>query len=141
MHRVHLIENVSKFTRKPHPGKGKLRIDTNVSIGNEVEIDLTGNVILKKHVEISGHVKIFTHKHHWNHSTRRRDKIQKIEIIDLTINKDVFIGTNAILIGVKSIGKGAIIGAGAVVTKDIPAHEVWAGNPAKKIGERRDEIK
>lgn len=140
MHRRHLTENLFKFTRRPHPGKGKLSIGVNVSIGNDVEIDLTGNVILEKHVEISGHVKIFTHKHHWNHSIKQRAKIQKIEIVDLTISKDAFIGTNAILIGIKNIGKGAIIGAGAVITKDVPAYEVWAGNPAKKIGERRDEI-
>ena len=40
-----------------------------------------------------------------------------------------------VLAGV-SIGDGAIVGAGAVVTKSVPAGEIWAGVPAKKIGVR-----
>ena len=35
-----------------------------------------------------------------------------------------------------TIGKGAIVGAGSVVTKDIPPYQVWAGNPAKYIKDR-----
>ena len=52
---------------------------------------------------------------------------------DIIIEDDVWIGGNAtILPGVK-IGKGAIIGAGSVVTKDIPEMTIAAGNPAKVI--------
>ena len=40
--------------------------------------------------------------------------------------------THLILKGV-TIGKGAIIGANAVVTKDVPAYEIWAGNPARCV--------
>jgi galactoside O-acetyltransferase len=36
------------------------------------------------------------------------------------------------------IGEGALVGAGAVVTKNVPAWEIWAGVPARKIGERED---
>ena len=35
-----------------------------------------------------------------------------------------------------TIGEGAIVGAGSIVTKDIPANEVWAGNPARFIRKR-----
>ncbi|UVO67638.1 LbetaH domain-containing protein [Parabacteroides distasonis] len=35
-----------------------------------------------------------------------------------------------------TIGEGAIVGAGAIVTKDIPSNEVWAGNPARFIRKR-----
>lgn len=48
------------------------------------------------------------------------------------IKKNAVIGSKATLFPV-TIGEGAIIGAGAVVTKNIPAGEVWAGNPAKFI--------
>lgn len=47
------------------------------------------------------------------------------------IGDNVFIGMNAILLKGVHIGDGAVIGAGSVVTKDIPSNEVWAGNPAK----------
>jgi len=50
------------------------------------------------------------------------------------IMDDVTIGPNVCIIGDITIGKGAIIGAGAVVVKDVPDNTVVAGNPAKVIG-------
>lgn len=52
------------------------------------------------------------------------------------IEDDVWIGYNAIIIGGIHIGKGSIIAAGSVVTKDVPPCEIWGGNPAKKIKNR-----
>ena len=49
------------------------------------------------------------------------------------IGKRVFIGLNTLIINSVSIGDNAIIGAGSVINKDIPANELWAGNPAKFI--------
>lgn len=49
------------------------------------------------------------------------------------IGSNVFIGMNTIILRGVIVGDNVIIGAGSVVTKDIPANEVWAGNPAKKI--------
>jgi virginiamycin A acetyltransferase len=58
----------------------------------------------------------------------------------LVIGNDVWVGYNAIILpNVKSIGDGAIIGAGAVVTKDVPDFAVVAGNPAKLIKYRFSE--
>lgn len=50
-----------------------------------------------------------------------------------TIGNNVWISPNSTLIGHTSVGNNSIIGAGSVVTKDIPANEVWLGAPAKKI--------
>lgn len=60
----------------------------------------------------------------------------------LKIGNDVWIGVNVIVTGgVKSIGNGAIIGAGAVVTKDVAPYSIVAGVPAKVIGRRfSDEL-
>ena len=49
------------------------------------------------------------------------------------IKNSVSIGSNVTIIGGVTIGDGAIIGAGSVVTKNIPAHQIWAGNPAKML--------
>lgn len=46
------------------------------------------------------------------------------------------IGAGAVILPGVRIGQGAIIGAGAVVTSDIPSYEIWAGVPARKIGKR-----
>lgn len=50
-----------------------------------------------------------------------------------TIGNNVRICTGAIIIGDIHIGDGAIVGAGAIVTKDVPAHAIVAGNPARVI--------
>jgi acetyltransferase-like isoleucine patch superfamily enzyme len=49
------------------------------------------------------------------------------------IGHNVSIGSNATILGGVIVGDGVLIGAGSVVTKDIPAGEVWAGNPARKL--------
>ena len=51
----------------------------------------------------------------------------------ITIEEDVWVGANAVILRGVHIGQGAIIGAGSVVTKDVPAHVIVAGNPAKII--------
>lgn len=70
----------------------------------------------------------------WN-AERGDDKITIVE-------DDVWIGTNSTILAGVTIGKGSIIAAGAVVTKDIPPCEIWGGVPAQKIGDRfSDDIK
>lgn len=49
------------------------------------------------------------------------------------VEDGVSIGANATILPGIRIGKGAKIGAGAVVTKDVPPGEIWVGNPARKI--------
>lgn len=122
----------------PEIGKGKLIVarPETVKIGGLVAFDLTRDVKIGDWCEISPEVKIFTHRHHWNHSRGPRRETQRITSQILEIGEDAFIGTGAIILGIAMIGKGAIIGAGSVVTRDVPEFEVWAGNPARKIGER-----
>ena len=52
------------------------------------------------------------------------------------ICKGAYLGMNTLVVKPVTIGERAIIGTGSVVTKDIPANEVWAGNPAKFIRKR-----
>ena len=54
----------------------------------------------------------------------------------MTIGNDVWIGENAVILGGISIGDGAVIGAGAIVTKDVPPYTIVGGVPAKKIRSR-----
>lgn len=55
------------------------------------------------------------------------------------IGNDVWIGDRALIKGGVEIGDGAIIGMGSVVTKNVGAYEIWAGNPAKLIRKRFDD--
>jgi len=75
-----------------------------------------------------------------NHSFERKDLPIKAQGYSgnkkVVIDDDVWIGQRVIILGGVFIGKGAVIGAGSVVTKDIEAYTVNAGNPCKKIRDR-----
>ena len=55
------------------------------------------------------------------------------------VGNDVWIGENSIIKAGVTIGNGAVIGTGSVVTKNVGAYEIWAGNPAKLIRKRFDD--
>lgn len=55
------------------------------------------------------------------------------------VGDDVWIGLNAIVLSGVHIGQGAVIAAGAVVTKDVPPYAIVAGNPARIIKKRFSE--
>lgn len=55
----------------------------------------------------------------------------------IILEEGCYIGAASIVLN-SSVGKRAIVGAGSVVTRDVPAHEIWAGNPARKIRSIRD---
>lgn len=69
------------------------------------------------------------------------EKQSDVERSAISIDHDSWIGANVtILPGCKRIGLGAVVGAGSVVTKDVPDFTIVAGNPAKVIGRRLSEI-
>lgn len=55
------------------------------------------------------------------------------------IGNDVWVGSSCIIKGGVKIGDGAVIGMGAIVTKDVGPYEIWGGNPAKIIRKRFDD--
>jgi acetyltransferase-like isoleucine patch superfamily enzyme len=54
----------------------------------------------------------------------------------ITIGRDCYIGTGAVITKGVTVGDGSVIGANSVVTRDVGAYEKWAGNPAKPVGFR-----
>lgn len=76
---------------------------------------------------------------------KERGGISKLAQLDFcstqetVIGHDVWIGNYALIKAGVKIGNGAVIGMGSVVTRDVPAYEVWAGNPARCIRRRFDE--
>jgi acetyltransferase-like isoleucine patch superfamily enzyme len=57
---------------------------------------------------------------------------------EIIVGQDVWIGYGTIVLGGVNIGKGAVIGAGAVVTKDVRPYSIAVGNPAREVGCRFD---
>ncbi len=130
-----LIVHDSLFTRPHHLKSGYLKIGKRVGINHHVEIDYSGGVVIGDDVWISQYVLIETHQHSVKTRALKRD--QKMSINALTIGRDAWIGANVVILpGVQKIGQGAIVGAGSVVTKDVPDYAIVAGNPAQKISSR-----
>lgn len=63
----------------------------------------------------------------------------KNRFVQTIVRSRASIGSNATIMGGVTIGLSATIGAGAVVTRDVPAGETWVGNPARKLGKEPSE--
>ena len=92
-----------------------------------------GGIEIEDYVTISAGVYILTHTHRFEKENWR--ELEEVVPKEPTIISNyVFIGINAIILpSCKHIGEHSVVGAGSVVTKNIPDREIWAGNPAKKI--------
>lgn len=103
-------------------------IENDVKIGDSVTIksgvQIWDGVTLEDNVFIGPNV-TFTNDL-MPRSKKYPDKFEKT-----LIKKGVSIGANATILGGVTLSENCLIGAGSVVTKDIPANEVWVGNPAK----------
>lgn len=112
---------------------------SNITIGHDTIIGdhcfMDGRAPLKigSHVGIASQVLIYNDEHDIN-SLDYGNSFGPVEIGDY-----VFIGPRAIILPNIKIGKGAVVAAGAVVTKDIPDFEIWGGVPAKKINDRSNQ--
>ena len=122
-------DNVSLISDSPD---GRLIVSSGTQISSGVHIDFTGNVAIGERVLISAETRIYTHDH--GHDPRSDPRHYEI-----VVENDVWIGFGIIVLAnVQRVGKGAVIGAGAVVTKPVPDWAIVAGNPARIIGRRDD---
>jgi acetyltransferase-like isoleucine patch superfamily enzyme len=109
-----------------------------ISIGNRSRMNrnvyIRPNVRIGNWVNMGAFVRIVTDHHEVGTvRTRRSSPVSYPEIV---IEDGVWIGTGALILGGRSgrrIGRGAIIGAGSVVTRDVPPDTIWAGNPARQL--------
>lgn len=107
-----------------------LELGDGVGVGWFAELDARGGIAIGHDTNVSSHVKMITGSHDINNPDFTAD------FLPIHIGHHCWIGTGAtILQGVK-IGDGAVVAAGAVVTKDVPAWTVVGGVPAKAIMKR-----
>ena len=151
MKKDHLIQVIQKIVYYPHPeaNKGQLVLskeifedddrETNGVISPGSRIDLTGDIFIGPWTMIGTGTVILTHDH--QHEGRHTPllKLQEekgIKWKSKKIGKDVWLHGCTILSQVSKIPDGVIVGNSSVLTKNPRPYEIWAGNPAKKIGER-----
>lgn len=111
-----------------------LTIGSYCHINRSAVIDARGQIIIGNCVSISQQVSLVTGSHDIYKPTF---PLLRNSIV---IDDYVWIGFRATILGGVHIGKGAVICSGAIVTKDIEAFGIYAGIPAKKIGERPSEL-
>jgi|SRR5690554_780132 len=102
-----------------------------VFIGTDVLFDNMKNAktYIGENVWITTGVKIINH-----YPIISKKGISEFNVGSVIIEDNVFIGMNSLIIKPITIGRNSIIGAGSVVTKDIPEYSIVGGNPAKVIG-------
>jgi acetyltransferase-like isoleucine patch superfamily enzyme len=112
--------------------KNELRIGDRTWIGQQCFFHAAGGITIGASVGIGPGVKILTSQH--AEAGRAAPVLfSPIEAAPVVIEDDADIGVGAILLPGVTVGKGAIVGAGAVVTEDVPAYAVVAGVPARVL--------
>ncbi|MDD5362983.1 MAG: DapH/DapD/GlmU-related protein [Ignavibacteria bacterium] len=111
-----------------------LKIGNNTSIGHRVILDARGRITIGNSVNISTGVWIWTAQHDTN------SKIFDVYIKPVVINDYAWVSCRSIILPGVTIGKGAVVAAGAVVTKDVEPYTIVGGIPAKPIGKRTEDL-
>jgi len=122
-----------------HNGFGTLTVGERTWIGQYNNIRLAGGAEIR--IGAGCLVSQFCTIVAANHTIARNVKIAEapcaLEPRGVTIGDDVWLGAGAIVLPGVTLGEGAVVGAGSVITQSIGAYEIWAGNPARRIGERQ----
>ncbi len=127
------IGNNQTWTVTPNLfGKPSLVIGDNSSLNYRTEISVENSVHIGKSCQIAGEVKIFDNNSHSIVPGNGRP-LSREDVSPVIISNNVWIGMRSIILKGVTIGEGAVIAAGSVVTKDVPAMTIVAGNPARIV--------
>lgn len=114
-----------------------ISIGKDTIIGENAVLDGRDKLTIGDHVDIASEVMIYNSQHDTSEENFAgvEDAVKK----PVTIEDYVFIGPRAIILPGVTVKKGAVVGAGAVVTKDVEEFKIVGGVPAKEIGERENK--
>lgn len=127
--------NADLFFHMQDPGSSfrNLVIADNVYIGPRSFIDLSEKVIVEKDAAISMNCCILTHQDPGSLKKRPMAEYYPKKLSPVFIGEGAYIGSNVVILAGVKIGKMSAVGAGAVVTRDVPSYTVFGGIPAKLI--------
>jgi len=134
------VKLIAKSVGKNIRVNGVSKVNTNTILGNNIhmnglEILGKGKVIIQDNFHSGKNLKIIAGNHNYDNGNKIPYDESWVDK-SIYIHENVWIGINVILIGDLTIGEGAIVAAGTVVTKDIPAYSIVGGNPSKIIKSR-----
>lgn len=126
-------------------------VQGNVTIGHHASVqaytsligygsagETKGLIKIGNHVRIAPYVFIIAGNHRFT-DTERPISEQGLEFAPVTIEDDVWIGSHVVVLAGVTISKGCVIGAGSVVTRNIPPYAIAVGSPAKVIRSRKPD--
>jgi acetyltransferase-like isoleucine patch superfamily enzyme len=121
-----------------HCAGGNISIGSRAFINRNVTIVSVESIVIGDDVLLGDGVSIYDHDHGTNKSGIAYGK-QSLITAPVVLKNNVWVGCHSVVLSGVVIGDGCIIAAGSVVTKSIPAGELWGGVPAKflkKVGEQ-----
>lgn len=116
-------------------GPGDIVINKETNFGAFNFIDAYGDFEIGRYSAIGPHSVIMTYNHLFEDASIPI-RFQDLELKKVKIGEGVWLGAHVVVLPGVTIGDGSVVGAGAVVTKDIPPYSVAVGNPAKVIRKR-----
>ena len=126
---IHNIGNLLRFFNSTYLKLTGIEIGTNTMISLRAKLDTRrGKIFIGERCHITYGCIILSH----DGSARQRDSKENGEG-SVIIGDGVFVGVNSVILPNVRIGDNTVIGAGSVVTNDIPANVIAAGNPARVI--------
>lgn len=120
--------------------QGEILIGKSTYIGPYTCISCYGKLKIGRDCLIASHSSIYAHNHSFGNPTQKIAN-QGFDCQGITIEDDCWLGSGVRVVDGVTIGRGSIIGAGAVVSRDIPPYSVAVGVPAKVISRRTDKLK
>jgi acetyltransferase-like isoleucine patch superfamily enzyme len=108
-----------------------LSIGNGCHVGRQVLIDLAENVSIGDRVTLAMRCMVLTHFHAGESQSSHTKDLRRSEPV--VIQEDAYVGAGAILLPGIKVGVGAVVGAGAVVTKNVPDGAIVAGVPARCV--------
>ena len=148
-HRIrnYIYKNILSVTMQPDTvvyfnteirASWNLKIGNGSIIGDSCILDARNGITIGNNVNVSSEVRIWTEQHDHRDPWFRCETQEKKPVI---IDKHAWIGSHTIILHSVHIGEGAVVAAGAVVTKDVPPFTLVAGIPAKPVAKRNNDLR
>lgn len=119
------------FTGSRDP-RGTVRIGQNVTINYGCVFDAAAPIVVEDDVGMGQDVLILTNRHQIGPPHRR---LGTLEAVPVHVGRGAWLSTRCVLLPGVTVGPGAVVAAGAVVTRSVPAHTLVAGLPARPVRE------
>ena len=132
-----LLETCGKNVNIEKNAEFAYSVELGDNSGLGINCRISGKARIGNNVMMGPNVSIITRNHSFERTDIPMNSQGMSEEKPVIIEDDVWLGANAIILPGVTISKGAIVGAGAVVTKDVPEYAIVGGNPAKILKFRK----